>query len=155
LKQNPALINDAAFVRQHRELADFLEDHPGVREELKENPSAFMNRERGFERSEGPEAKRPDNDTTRAELANFDQFLDSHPNVAKELSKNPSLVDNAGYLSKHPALKDYLEDHPKVREEIKENPQAFMNREHRFERNEGKEAKPHGKRSRPEDRDRH
>ncbi len=89
--------------------------------------------------------QRTDNDTTRGELASFDQFLDNHPKVGRELSRNPRLIDNTAYLSKHPGLKDYLEDHPRVREEVKENPSAFMSRERRFEGNEGKEVKPHVK----------
>lgn len=94
--------------------------------------------------------QRTDNDTTRGELASFDQFLDNHPKVGKDLSRNPRLIDNTAYLSKHLGLKDYLQDHPKVREEVKENPSAFMSRERRFERTEGKEVKPHAKRNRPD-----
>ncbi len=83
-----------------------------------------------------------DNDTTRAELSSFDQFLDSHPAVAKDLKQNPNLINNPQYLSKHPGLKDYLQDHPQVREELKENPGAFMSRERGLE---GKEEKTEGK----------
>ncbi|HEY3129818.1 MAG: hypothetical protein DMG84_15635 [Acidobacteria bacterium] len=149
LKKHPALVNDAGFVRQHRELGDFLRDHPRVREELKENPGAFMNRERGLERTEAPDRDKPDNDTTRAELGSFDQFLDSHPAVAKDLKQNPNLINNPQYLSKHPGLKDYLQDHPRVREEVKENPGAFMSRERGLE---GKEEKTEGKKHRKHQR---
>lgn len=98
--------------------------------------------------------QRSNNDISRGELASFDQFLDNHPKVGKDLSRNPRLIDNPAYLSEHPGLKDYLEDHPRVREEIKENPGAFMNRERRFERPEGKEVKPHAKRNRADKDDR-
>ena len=148
-RSHPALVNDAGFVRQHRELGDFLRDHPRVREELKENPGAFMNRERGLERTEAPDRDKPDNDTTRAELGSFDQFLDSHPAVAKDLKQNPNLINNPQYLSKHPGLKDYLQDHPRVREEVKENPGAFMSRERGLE---GKEEKTEGKKHRKHQR---
>jgi hypothetical protein len=94
--------------------------------------------------------QRTDNDTTRGELASFDQFLDNRPRVGRELSRNPRLIDNTAYLSKHPGLKDYLEDHPRLREEVRENPSAFMSRERRFEGNKGKEVKPHAKRKRPD-----
>src|ERR1700687_4751523 len=35
-----------------------------------------------------------DNDTTRRELANFDQFLDDHRELAEQLRRDPSLVNN-------------------------------------------------------------
>ena len=82
-----------------------------------------------------PPAK--DNDTTRGELRNFDQFLDNHPEIGKELRNNPSLINDKNYLSAHPELREYLSNHPGVREEIKENPKGFLNREARYERSGG------------------
>ena len=77
-----------------------------------------------------------DNDTTRGQLAGFDRFLDSHPEVAEQLRRNPSLVDNREWVEKHPALQQFLQEHPGIREEIKENPAAFMKQEQRFDRHE-------------------
>jgi hypothetical protein len=76
----------------------------------------------------------PDTDTTRQELASFDQFLDSHRETAEQLRKDPSLVNNEGFLKSHPALQTYLQQHPPVREEIKESPETFMRNENRFDR---------------------
>jgi hypothetical protein len=126
LRKNPSLVNDSVFVNSHPGLKDFLKDHPGVREEIKENPQQFMNRERRFELS--------GRDINRGELRRADNYFDSHPEVARELSKNPKLVDDRAYVNNHPGLKDFLEDHPKVREDIKEHPNAFMKRERKFER---------------------
>src|SRR5215469_18759515 len=39
-------------------------------------------------------SQKGDDDTTRAQLARFDQFLDNHPETAEQLRKNPSLVNN-------------------------------------------------------------
>jgi hypothetical protein len=154
LKQNPSLINNEDFQEKHPELRDFLGDHPRLREELKENPRAFMNREGGLERSEGAENPRPDHDTTRGELASFDQFLDGHPQINKDLRKNPGLINNREFLENHPQLRDYLEDHPKVREELKENPRAFMSREKGSEKHEGADnRKKHPKKEMARDRD--
>ena len=36
LRQDPSLVNDQNYVRGHPELQTFLQDHPGVREEIKE-----------------------------------------------------------------------------------------------------------------------
>ena len=45
-----------------------------------------------------------DNDTTRGELASFDRFMDSHPEIAEQLQRDPSLVTNQEFVEKHPAL---------------------------------------------------
>ena len=64
----------------------------------------------------------PDSDTTRRQLAEFDRFLDSHPEVASQLRQDPSLVNNPEFVENHSELQQYLQQHPEVREEIKENP---------------------------------
>ncbi len=128
LRSNPNLINDSNYLSQHPELQEFLNNHPGAREELKENPRAFLNRERRFERS--------GKDITRGELRNFDGFLDKHPEIDEQLRKNPKLVDDPNYLSQHPELKEFLDNHPGVRGELKEHPKFFMHRERQFERHE-------------------
>src|ERR1700735_5250779 len=71
-----------------------------------------------------------DSDITRQELARFDEFLDSHREIAEQIRQNPSLVKN------HPALQTFMQEHPGVREELKENPNAFMHQEARYDRRE-------------------
>jgi hypothetical protein len=87
------------------------------------------------------------NDINRAELRNFDQFLDAHPQIKAELSRNPSLVNNREYVEKHQDLRAFLDGHPGVREELRENPGIFMRREAGYERAEdrrgGGEYQPH------------
>ena len=75
-----------------------------------------------------------DHDTTRAELDRFDDFMDHHPGIAKDVRANPSLLTNRDYLEDHKELADFLKDHPGVREEVRENPKAFMRAENRFEK---------------------
>ena len=116
-------------------MQQFLTQHPGVREEIKENPNAFMRQEQSFDRREDFGTRR-DRDVTRGELANMDHFLDSHPEIAEQLRKNPSLVNNKEFVEGHPALQQFLTQHPGVREEIKENPNAFMRQEQAFDRRE-------------------
>jgi hypothetical protein len=72
-------------------------------------------------------------DRERSELARFDQFLDSHREIADQLRKNPSLADNQKYLQDHPALQNYLQDHPAIREQLTQHPDAFMQREDRYD----------------------
>ena len=80
-------------------------------------------------------------DITRQELNNFDNFLDTHPAIEKDLKSNPALVKDSAYLSAHPELREFLANHPGVREEIRENPNGFMKRERRFEK-AGKDISP-------------
>jgi hypothetical protein len=135
LAQNPSLLNDRAYLQKHPDLRDFLQTHPNTREELKENPRFFMQRERAFQQGEKHE-RGNDRDVTGTELHNFDEFLDSHASIAQDLKKNPSLVDDAAYLQKHPDLRGFLQSHPNTREELKENPRYFMTRENKYEKRE-------------------
>jgi phage-related protein len=133
LQKDPSLVNDKHFVQSHPDLQQFLADHPGVGEEYKENPNAFMHQEQRFDQRQD---QGRDRDVTRGELANMDHFLDSHPEIAERLQKDPSLVNNKQFVESHTALQQFLADHPGVREEYKENPNAFMHQEQRFDRHE-------------------
>ncbi|MGA9510620.1 MAG: hypothetical protein WBV55_18510 [Candidatus Sulfotelmatobacter sp.] len=75
-------------------------------------------------------------DATRRQLASFDSFLDSHPEVAEQLRRNPSLINDQGFVEKHPQLQQYMQQHPEIREELSQNPNAFMHQEDRFDRHE-------------------
>jgi hypothetical protein len=77
-----------------------------------------------------------DGDTTRQELARFDQFLDAHREIGEQVRRDPSLVDKDEFVKNHPALQTFLQEHPGVREELKENPNAFMHKEARYDRYE-------------------
>jgi hypothetical protein len=132
LRKNPSLLNDKEFVKTHPALQDYLQNHPGVREEIRENPNAFMRAENRFDRHEDNRNR----DITRGELLSFDNFLDQHREIAEQVRKNPSLVNNEEFLKNHPALQDYLQNRPGVREEIRENPNAFVHAENRFDRQE-------------------
>jgi phage-related protein len=140
LRKDPALINNQQFVDKHPELQAFLQSHPGVREEFREDPAVFMRAEERFDRRE--DRRFGDGDITRGELANMDRFLDSHPVVAEQLTKNPSLINNQQFVDKHPELQEFLQSHPGVREEFKENPTAFMQAEQRFEQFDHDRSQP-------------
>src|SRR5258708_4750399 len=79
---------------------------------------------------------RGDNDTKGWQVADMDKFLDSHPEIAEQLRKDPTLIRNREFVEKHPALQEFLQTHPGVREEFSENPNAFMHRENRFDARE-------------------
>src|SRR5260370_12138570 len=66
----------------------------------------------------------------------MDRFMDSHPEIAEQLRRAPSLVNNKKFVNNHPDLQQFLAQHPGVREEYTENPNGFMRQEQRFDRRE-------------------
>ncbi len=149
LRKDPSLVKNQDFVRNHPDLQEYLQQHPGVTEEISENPDRFMHQEQRFDRAEDArnnyrrdpdndrrDNDRRDNDTTRGELANFDRFMDGHPEIAEQVRKDPSLMKNEAFVQSHPALQEYLQQHPEVHEEITENPNRFMRQEQHFDRME-------------------
>jgi hypothetical protein len=139
LRSNPSLVNNEEFVENHPDLQRYLQQHPEVREEMNQNPNAVMHQEQRFDRREDRQGDRDgtrDRDTTRNELVNMDRFLDSHPEIAEQVRKNPSLVDNKDFVKSHPAFQEFLASHPNVRQELQGNPNAFMSREQGYDRRE-------------------
>ncbi len=137
LRKDPSLINNKGFIEGHQNLEEYLEQHPALHEELRENPNAFLHREQRFDRREEDRDRDRDHrgrDNDRGAVTKFDQFLDSHPETAEQLRKDPSLINNKEFIAGHQNLKDFLEDNPQVREDFKENPNAFMRQENRFDR---------------------
>jgi len=135
LRRNPSLVADREYVSNHPELQAYLQDHPQVREELTENPRAFMRQEDRFDRRDRDSDRRDrDDDANRRELANFDAFLDKHPEVAEQLRKNPTLADNKEFLQNHPALQQFLQEHTGVQQQLAQDPRIFMRQEDRFDR---------------------
>ena len=128
LRKDPSLADNRQFVENHPQLQIFLQDNPGVRDQLRQDPSAFMQQEEQFNRTQNVQDR--DN---RQDLAQFDRFLDSHREIAEQLRKDPSLADNRQFVQNHPALQDYLRDNPGVRDELRQDPNAFMHQEDRFD----------------------
>jgi len=158
LEKKPELVNDRGYLKRHKDLDEFLSEHPAVREEVRENPSSFMRRENQYEaRNMDRDRNVPDRDRDRAadrnvdrgrvsdrdrdvdadlnkkELQDMDRFLDKHKNIDKDLQKNPSLVNDHDYLKHHKPLESFLSKNPQVGEEIREHPSAFMQKEARLQ----------------------
>jgi phage-related protein len=127
LRKDPSLLDNKQFVDSHPALQEFLAQHPGVREQARENPNFFMHAEERFD-------WREDHDITRAELVNMDRFMEAHPEIAEQIRKDPSLLDNKQFVDGHPALRDFLVQHPEIRQEVNDNPNYFMHDEERFAR---------------------
>jgi phage-related protein len=131
LRKDPSLADSEQFLKTHATLQTFLQQQPGIREELKENPNAFMREEDAFNRRDDG----LDRDATvRRQLAEFNQFLDSHREIADQLRRDPSLADNEEFLKTHPELQTFLQQQPGIRDELKRDPNAFMRQEDAFDR---------------------
>ena len=59
-------------------------------------------------------------------LSAFGQVTASDPALARKLARNPSLVNDDGFVNQHPALQQYLEKFPDAREEIVAHPGNFL-----------------------------
>ena len=125
LRKNPALVQDKEFVANHPDLQQYFRENPGVREEIQENPNAFMRQEQRLDARE-----------TRQELANFDHFLDKHPEIAEQLRKDPSLVNNKQFLNSHPELQQFLQGYSGLAQDLQQDPNGFMRQEDRLDRGE-------------------
>jgi len=131
LKKDPSLMDNREFVDSRPELQQFLQRHPEIRAEINENPNEFMRREDRYQQQLG------DRNVTRGELATMDRFLDSHPEIAEQLRKDPTLIDKWQFVDSHPELKEFMAQHPELADQFKEHPDAFMHREDRFDQHEG------------------
>ena len=131
LWQKPSRANSKDFQGDNPELKYFLENYPWVRNQLRIDARNFMERERNFEQTGGRYVSYSEygpwnSRATRAQMAEFSQFLDDNPGLARQLAHNPAQVDNPGYLHHHKELLEFLEAHPAVRERLNQNPSAFF-----------------------------
>jgi hypothetical protein len=99
LREDPALLQDPAFQRNHPTIAQFLARHPEIAAQLAARPRWFLHRE--LARQFGPAV-------TRAQLAEFDRFLDQHPALEQLLIQHPQLLHQPDFLNSHPELRDHL-----------------------------------------------
>jgi hypothetical protein len=131
LRKDPSLADSEQFLKTHAALQNFPQQQPGIREQLKDNPNAFMRQEDDFNRRD--DGRDPDA-TIRRELTEFNQFLDSHREVADHLRRDPALADNEDFLKTHPELQTFLQEQPGIRDELKRSPEAFMRQGDDFDR---------------------
>ena len=122
VRKDPSLVDNRDFVRDHPALQAYLQDNPGVRDQLRQDPNAFMHQEDAYDR----DSNRRDRDPMHDHMADFGGFLHSHSDIRKDLSRDPSLVKDHGYVQNHAELDAYLNAHPDVQAELMANPQSFV-----------------------------
>jgi hypothetical protein len=65
-------------------------------------------------------------------VADFNNYFDSHPETARQLSADPRLVDNPRSVADHPGLRDYLWSHPLAADSFRHHPARLVHNEHVF-----------------------
>jgi hypothetical protein len=132
VRKDPSLLDRREFVQNHPALQTFLQDNPAVRDQVKQDPNAFMRQEDRFDRDRDMGGQ--NRDANRRDVAEFDRFLDGHREIAEQVRKDPALLDRREFVQNHPALQTFLQDNPAVRDQVKQDPNAFMRQEDRFDR---------------------
>jgi hypothetical protein len=127
LSANPGLVRNNEYLERHQDLRNFLNTNPTVRDELTETPGWFMQRETQYRTLESTNGG-----LNRVEMDNLDRYMDTHPDVARELAARPGLADNHEYLEQHPELREFLARHPGVWSQFRAHPNWLMFREQRF-----------------------
>jgi hypothetical protein len=61
-------------------------------------------------------------------LRELDRFLDHHPLIENDLRVRPSLLENAAYLGKNPALRQFVAVNPDVGTALKSTPRHLLHR---------------------------
>src|SRR6202044_619333 len=78
--------------------------------------------------------------TTRADMKLFNQFLDSHADFAQQVRSNPALVNDGQFLQSYSALLTFLGEHPSIRTELKQDPDA-LNRQRYIDETEAERVR--------------
>jgi len=137
VRKDPSLLDNRTFVQNHPALQTYLNDNPGVRNQLSQNPNAFMHQENAYDRSTDMRDRdaNMNRDADRRDVANFGRFLDQHREIAEQVRKDPSRLDDRTFVQNHPALQTYLQENPGVRDQLRQNPNALMQQQNAYDRN--------------------
>ena len=122
LRQNPDLINDRRFVRDHDALDDWLKNHPDAAEAIRANPERYLSRETNSS-STGRQARAY---MSERDLRSFEQYLDTHDETARTLYQNPDLVNDRQFVREHDALQDWMENHPDAARALRADPDQYL-----------------------------
>lgn len=122
VRRNPSLADDQNFVSNHPALQGYLQDHPGVRDQLSQDPTAFM-RQADFDNRDVDGRGR---DPMHDRMADFGGFLGNHQDIQRDLVRNAMIIKDRQYVQNHTELDAYLNQHPEVRDQLMANPQDFI-----------------------------
>jgi len=122
LRQNPDLINDRRFVRDHDALDDWLKNHPDAAEAIRANPERYLSRETNSS-STGRQARAY---MSEQDLRSFERYLDTHDETARTLYQNPDLINDRQFVRDHDALQDWMENHQDAARALRADPDQYL-----------------------------
>jgi hypothetical protein len=67
-----------------------------------------------------------DSDLEMGVLTRWSSFAQVHQKIARQLANRPKLIDDPGYLRKHPELEKLFQDNPNLLAAMKRNPGNFV-----------------------------
>lgn len=73
----------------------------------------------------------------------FDHALRKDPQMAEELKKDPALMNDPGYLAKHPGLQKYMQTHPDMAKAAQSNPDRLLGSVHRSQVKQQRQTREH------------
>jgi hypothetical protein len=90
-------------------------------------------------------AESSDAKETAKSFNDFDHYLSQHEEVREQIKANPSLLNDPGYLSKHPELQKFETEHPDFTKAVQADPNRVTrraNRQYHREKRARHKAKP-------------
>jgi len=136
LQKNPSLADNQNFINSNPAYKQFLQRNPDIRVRLHNDPTAFMREEtryESWENSHNGDGNNNRGEAFRRDVAEFDRFLNDHPEIAEQLRKQPSLIDNRQFVTSHPPLDNFLHENPGVWDAIRNDPRGFMDAAEHFD----------------------
>jgi hypothetical protein len=119
LYQQPELINDRHFLRDHRALRDWLADHTEAARVIQANPQQVL----WEQRAAHPRTART---ISPEDVRSLDGYLDTHWQEANALYRDPELINDTQFVQAHSSLDDWLQERPDAAQAISERPRDFF-----------------------------
>lgn len=145
VRRNPSLVDDHNFVSSHPALQTYLQEHPQLRDQLRQDPNAFRQQEARNDRPYDADRDRRDDHfgfDHETNQRHFGEFLGEHPDVAQRLSEKPDLVKDHEFMDGHPELKSYLSQNPDVQKDLMANPENFVKSSQNYANPGAKSSEP-------------
>ncbi len=122
LYQNPDLINDRQFVREHDALKAWLTDHPDAAAALRADPDRYLTRATSSSSSD----REGRASMSEKDLRSFERYLDTHDETARTLYQTPALINDRQFVREHDALQEWLENHPDAARALWADPDQYL-----------------------------
>jgi hypothetical protein len=119
LYQQPELIKDRRFLRNHRSLRDWLADHTEAARVIQVNPRQVLWEQRTAQR-------RTTGTVSLKDVQSLDHYLDTHWQEADALYRDPDLINDICFVRAHSSLADWLQERPDAAQAISERPRDFF-----------------------------